>query len=401
MEVVRTIKSGRVIFINSVLMLVFIVSLFASNLFFLERNNSTQANIDKTFNRKLDVITHMSKIVRERSLLILTMHLSQDPWKQDELFIAFHKLRPVFLKLHSELKSLRLMDNEKALFDKVNIVINKTERIQINIVERIQSGGDHKVHSDISEEDLPLEYEVLGYFDSLAEVIRSNVNTARIEAKEQYRESVILVAIVSLIACLGVIVLMRRLIYQVNKIESSLINEAETLSWDATHDALTNVYNRRWLQHKLESLLEDNRNSTIKHSLLYIDLDEFKPVNDNYGHVAGDHFLCGITRELEKCIRHDDMLARIGGDEFAILLQNCDVEKAKEIADCLVKRVNKFSILVEGKQVHIMGCSVGIREFNSSGITFSQLIKEADSACYAAKKQGKNQSYVYAGSLEK
>lgn len=401
MAVVRTIKSSRVIFINTILMLIFIVFLFASNLFFLERNNSTQSNIDKTFNRKLDVIMLMSKIVRERSLLMLTMHLSNDPWEQDDIFLAFHKLRPVFLELHSEFKSLGLVENEKALFDKVNLIIDKTERIQNDIVERIQSGGDNKVHSDISEKDLPLENKVLGYFDSLAEIIRSNVNKARAEAEEQYRESLILVAIVALIVCIGVIVLMRRSIYQVNKIESSLINEAETLSWDATHDALTNVYNRRWLQHKLESLLNDNRNSSIKHSLLYIDLDEFKPVNDNYGHVAGDNFLCGITRELEKCIRHNDMLARMGGDEFAILLQNCDVEKAKVIADCLVKRVNRFSILAEDKKISIVGCSVGIKEFVSTGVSFSQLIKEADSACYAAKKNGKNQSYVYEEGLEK
>lgn len=401
MEVVRTIKSSRVIFINSVLMLVFIVFLFASNLFFLDRNNSIQSNIDNTFNRKLDVITSMTRIVRERSLYMLTMHLSLDPWEQDEIFLAFHKLRPVFLDLHSELKSLGLAENEKELFDKVNLIINKTEHIQNDIVDRIQSGGDSKVHTDISEKDLPLEYEVLGYFDSLVEVIRGNVAKVRSQAQEQYQQSLILLAIAGLIVCIGVIILMRRSIFQVNKIEASLINEAETLSWDATHDALTNVYNRRWLQHKLESLLKDNRNSVIKHTLLYIDMDEFKPVNDNYGHVAGDHFLCGITRELEQCIRHDDMLARMGGDEFAILLQNCDVEKAKEIADCLVRRVNKFSMLVEAKQIRIVGCSVGIREFISSGVVFSQLVKEADAACYAAKKQGKNQSYVYEGSLEK
>lgn len=188
---------------------------------------------------------------------------------------------------------------------------------------------------------------------------------------------------------------MRRSIKQVRKIELNLIDEAETMSWDATHDALTNVYNRRWLQHKFNSFQDSEESNSTKHSILYVDLDEFKPVNDNFGHVVGDSFLCGVTRELERCIRHNDTLARMGGDEFAILLENCDVEKAKEIADCLVKRVDKFSLQIEGKKVTIAGCSIGINEFSSSSMTFNELIKQADSACYEAKKKGKNQSFIF------
>lgn len=337
----------------------------------------------------------MSKIVRERSLIMLTMHLSHDLWEKDALFLRFHKLRPKFIALHSELRTLGFAENEKAFFYKVNIIINKTEELQNDIVERIQSGGDNNIHSDISEKDLPLEYEVLGYFDSLAELIRSNMVNARTEAEKQYSQSIMLVAVVALIVCFGVIFLMRRSIYHVNKIESELISEAETLNWDATHDALTDVYNRRWLQHELEGLLDDSRNSSIVHSLLCIDLDEFKTINDSYGHVVGDSFLCGVTREFEQCIRNNDMLARMGGDEFAILLKNCQVEKAEEIANCLVKRIDKFSLLTEDKKISIAGCSVGITVFTSSDIEFNQLIKQADSACYEAKKNGKQQTCVY------
>jgi len=182
---------------------------------------------------------------------MLTMHLSNDPWEKDELFLSFHKLRPTFITLHTELQTLGLAENEKVFFDKANIIINKSEILQNDIVERIQSGGDNNLHTDISEKDLPFEYEVLEYFESLAELMRSNMVKARVEAKEVYSESIILVAVVALIVCLVSIFLMRRSIYHVNKIESGLISEAETLSLDATHDVLTNVYNRRWLQHEL------------------------------------------------------------------------------------------------------------------------------------------------------
>ncbi|MCW9031618.1 MAG: GGDEF domain-containing protein [Gammaproteobacteria bacterium] len=129
--------------------------------------------------------------------------------------------------------------------------------------------------------------------------------------------------------------------------------------------------------------------------MLYIDLDEFKPVNDNFGHVVGDDFLCGVTREFERCIRHNDTLARMGGDEFAILLENCNVKKAKEIAECLIKRVDRFSILIKEEKVSISGCSIGIHEFTSATTTFQNLITQADLACYEAKKKGKNQSHIF------
>jgi len=393
--VARTIKSSRIIIVNTVLTLVIISVLIFQNIYFLEKNNAIQSNIDKVYTRKIDVIMRMTKIVRERSLHMLTMYLSKDEWENDKIFLEFHKLKLVFLKLNDELKNLGLHETEKTLFEKIHNILNKTESIQIDIIERIQSGGDKRVHSDISEKDLPLEYKVLGIFDSLIEKIRSNANKARENAKEQYLESISLILIIAVLVYIVIIILMRRSLYQLTKIESGLISEAESLSWDATHDALTNVYNRRWLQHKFELLQDEQQSSLIKNSLLYIDLDEFKPVNDNYGHVVGDEFLCGITRELEKCIRQNDTLARMGGDEFSILLENCDVDKATEITGCLIKRVTKFSLLVEQQRISITGCSIGIREFVGGDISFETLVKQADAECYAAKRNGKNRYNIY------
>ena len=369
--------------------------LIALNFFFLDRNHSTQEKIDNINNRKVDVVMGLTKVARERSLFMVTMYLLRDPWEQDKIFGKYHKLKLVFLKMHEEMQILGFTENEKVLFEKINIIVNKTEQIQTDIVERIQSGGDDKLHSDITDNDLPLEYKLLDQFELLIGIIRSNKIKAQDEAKEQYQDTLYIISVAAILFFIVTIFLMRRSLYQVNEIELGLISEAETMSWDATHDALTNVYNRRWLQHKFNSFKESQDSSSTKHSLLYIDLDEFKPVNDTYGHVVGDNFLCGITRELEQCIRQNDTLARMGGDEFAILLENCDMKKAREIADCLVKRVDKFSIMVDDNKVTIGGCSIGINEFISSAMVFTDLIKQADSACYEAKKNGKNQSFAF------
>lgn len=394
----QTIKSNRVITINSIIMLCLIAVLIAQNIFFLEKNNSTLSIIDEHYNRKLDVVMLMSKTVRERSLNMVAMHLSDDAWERDKIFINFHKLKLVFLNLNAELNELVLKDNEKVLYDQIMVILDKTELIQIDIVERIQSGGDKNVHTDISKNDLPLETEVLGIFDSLTELMRNNADLARDNAKKEYREIMNVVVAIAMLVFMVVVFLMRRSFLLMMKIESSLINQAEALSWDATHDALTNVYNRRWLQYTFESLKSDKNAEFTKHTLLYIDLDEFKPVNDNYGHVAGDSFLCGITREMEQCIRQNDTFARLGGDEFAILLENCDVEKATEIAECLIARVNKFSLNIEGNKVAIAGCSVGINEFLGTNAVFDEKVKQTDSACYKAKNSGKNKIHIFSGS---
>lgn len=390
----RTIKSSRIIIVNAAIILFLITILIAQNIYFLDKNNTTQANISDIYNRKLDVVMLMSKIVRERSLHMMRMYLSQSPWERDELFVSFHKMKLPFLDLHKELRALGLAENEKALFDEVSTTINKTELIQIDLVERIQSGGDKTLHSDISSKDLPLEYQLLASFDSLIEIIRNNAEQARDNAKQQYGESIRLTYIIAILIFMVLIMATKRLLTQVKRIESALISDAESMSWDATHDALTNVYNRRWLQHQFDLLQSDGEKRALNHSFLYIDLDEFKPVNDNYGHVAGDSFLCGITREFEKCIRQNDTLARLGGDEFAILLENCDLEKAKEIAGCLISRVDKFSLMIDGKKIFIAGCSIGIKEFSGKSAEFAGLIKETDSACYVAKHSGKNQFHI-------
>ena len=391
---IRTIKSSRIIIVNAIIILFLITLLIVQNIYFLNKNNATQADINNIYNRKLDIIMLMSKIVRERSLHMVTMYLSQDPWERDEIFTSFHKMKLVFLDLHNELRSLGLADNEKALFDNVSITINKTELIQNNIVERIQSGGDKKLHSDISAKDLPLEYQLLANFDLLIEIIRGNTQHARDDAKQQYNESIRFTYLIAILILLVLLLATKRVLSQINRIESGLIDDVESMSWDATHDALTNVYNRRWLQHQFDSLQNNGEKRALLHSLLYIDLDEFKPVNDNYGHIAGDNFLVGITRELEKCIRQNDTLARLGGDEFAILLENCDLDKAKEISECLISRVNKYSLLIDSEKVTILGCSIGIKEFVGRSAAFVELIKETDAACYIAKHSGKNKFHI-------
>ena len=394
MDTKKNLKSSKVIIDNSVVILLFIATLVIQNIYFLDKNNDVLSSININHNHKLDLIMLMSKSARERSLSMVEMYLSTDPWERDKVFSNFHKLKLVFINQKDELQKLGLANNEKIIFDQIMSIIRTTEPLQNNIVNRIHSDEEKNVRSDISEKDFPLENKLLVAFDALAATTRKNADIARNEAYQQHLSNMMLVILVSGLVCLGLIFIMRKSLYKIKTIESELILEAESLGWDATHDALTDTYNRRWIQNKIESLLEVKGDEIIQHSLLYLDLDNFKPVNDAHGHMVGDKFLCDITHELEKCIRQHDSLARMGGDEFAILLENCDSSKAASIAECIIKNVNIFFIMVDGKKIAIDGCSIGVTEFGSRITNYDDIINQADSACYYAKRNGKNKIHV-------
>ena len=131
-----------------------------------------------------------------------------------------------------------------------------------------------------------------------------------------------------------------------------------------------------------------------QHVMLFIDLDDFKHINDQFGHVAGDELLIGICREMEQCVRKGDRVARMGGDEFAILLQECDLAHAVNIAEKIRHNVARFCFEFDGQQICCGGLSIGINVINAQTRDWKAVLEQADQACYNAKRQGKNQVCV-------
>ncbi len=169
---------------------------------------------------------------------------------------------------------------------------------------------------------------------------------------------------------------------------------AQELSWQATHDPLTGLYNRRKFEEQLALVIEESQNHKSNHTLCYLDLDRFKIVNDTYGHAAGDELLQQVTKLLKKRIRASDIFARLGGDEFALLLHQCPLEIAPKIAEQLRQLIQDFPFTWEDKVFRI-GASIGLVAINSTTDNLSDLLSTADAACYAAKEKGRNCVHVY------
>jgi diguanylate cyclase (GGDEF)-like protein/PAS domain S-box-containing protein len=167
------------------------------------------------------------------------------------------------------------------------------------------------------------------------------------------------------------------------------------LHYQASHDALTGLINRREFENRLTVAVEDARhNLQARHVLLYLDLDQFKLVNDTCGHPAGDLLLKQITGVIQSRVRGGDTLARLGGDEFGILLQDCGRDQALRIAENLRQGIRDYRFTWQGG-VLTVGASIGIVEITHEIPTVANVMSAADVACYAAKDSGRNRVQLY------
>lgn len=166
---------------------------------------------------------------------------------------------------------------------------------------------------------------------------------------------------------------------------------SEELTYQATHDPLTRLINRREFESRLSNALADPEKD--KHVLCYIDLDQFKIVNDSCGHIAGDKLLVNISAIIEEHVRRSDTLARLGGDEFGLLLNNCKIHQAEEIISVILTKLQEYRFNWQEQQFRI-GASIGI--VSLVGIhDLKSAMTSADAACYVAKEQGRGRYHVH------
>jgi len=166
------------------------------------------------------------------------------------------------------------------------------------------------------------------------------------------------------------------------------------ITYQASHDALTNLINRAEFESRVRRVIESAQLEQSENAICYLDLDQFKLLNDNCGHVAGDEFLRQLSRVLQQNIRQTDTLARLGGDEFGLLMECCSLSNAICVAEELLKQVDNFQFNWDGKQFNI-SVSIGLVQINDIGDSYTNLLGAADTACYLAKEHGGNRIHIH------
>ncbi|MET2830298.1 EAL domain-containing protein [Mesorhizobium shangrilense] len=168
----------------------------------------------------------------------------------------------------------------------------------------------------------------------------------------------------------------------------------ERLSWQASHDALTGLANRRDFESRLERTIADLHDKPLQHALMYLDLDQFKLVNDTCGHAAGDQLLRQISLMLASELRPGDIFARLGGDEFGVLLLDCDADRAASTAERLRVIVQDLHFTWEGRPFNT-SASIGMVQITNFETTLEEVLRAADVACYMAKEKGRNRVQLH------
>jgi len=169
---------------------------------------------------------------------------------------------------------------------------------------------------------------------------------------------------------------------------------ATQLSYQASHDTLTGLVNRREFENRLDRALASAREQSRHHAMMYLDLDQFKVVNDTCGHSAGDEFMRQISVVLQERLREGDTLARLGGDEFGVLVENCPIEHAVRIAETLRQTVADFHFIVNQRSFTV-GVSIGLVNMADGTLTLTEVLSAGDAACYVAKEKGRNRVQLY------
>jgi diguanylate cyclase (GGDEF)-like protein/PAS domain S-box-containing protein len=166
------------------------------------------------------------------------------------------------------------------------------------------------------------------------------------------------------------------------------------MSFRATHDELTGLFNRTEFETRLTRVLNQSHEDDSSHALMYIDLDQFKLVNDACGHSVGDQLLCQVTTLLQGCVRARDTLARLGGDEFGVILEHCTVDQAHRVAQDICDQMSEFRFVHEGRRFRV-GTSIGLVPLDKRWANTASVLQAADTSCYAAKEAGRNRVHAW------
>ena len=218
--------------------------------------------------------------------------------------------------------------------------------------------------------------------------IEVNVPLAKVEdhAKDQSNYTLI---VVSGVIVTGILIIGFFLFLDISQARTM----ARKLAWQARHDTLTELHNRSVFEQRLATLVERAKSDGSQHALLFLNLDQFKMINDACGHSAGDALLHQLGGLLKSHLRGGDMLARIGGDEFGIALENCSMEFARNIAEILRQATRDFRYTF-GQRSFEISISIGLVGITSESESVSGLLSAADVACHTAKSAGRNRIHV-------
>ncbi len=361
-------------------------SLTAISLLELHNVNNSMQNLVEVTNKKTAAANEMRDAIRLRADNLKNMRLTSDYFERDNEYQNLISNAGKFRTAREQLVSLGMNKEEAEVNSQLLQLIRVSQPFVDNASDMLMSDNPAKQVESVMQTASTMQDVVLDKLDQLVELERQNTEQALAVSRNHYIDTRKLLFLLTGIAMLFSLLVARVVIRHVS-------SKNRQLTYQASHDSLTGLINRREFESRIERAIEHARAQASTHALMYLDLDQFKVVNDTCGHAAGDQLLQQLAQLLTSSVRRRDTLSRLGGDEFGMLLDNCPLDKAVSIANTILRCVDAFHFNWE-RSTFTLGVSIGVVPLDHSTKDIASAMSAADSACYIAKESGRNQVQI-------
>ncbi len=342
--------------------------------------------LDET-NTKISAANTMRDSIRLRGDTLYKMYLTEDYIERDEYRLEMTEHALHYKIARDSLYAFPMSAREAKLLDRLMKQTHNAKQLNDTAAENMLSELPiEKIQNDLRKANTARHNMLFGLNElvSLQEEIAHSI----IEDSKDYQKKIRDIILFLSLAAFFIAIYIAQLVIRETSRKNSEIH------FQASHDELTKLVNRKEFNHRLDEAFNTARDNHESHALCFLDLDKFKTVNDSCGHKAGDELLIQLTRIIKDNIRSHDTLARIGGDEFGLLLEGCSLEKAIEIAEGIVCLIKNYEFNWQHKKFHV-GVSIGLVIIDHNTQDIEIALSQADIACYAAKDMGRNQVHIH------
>lgn len=353
-----------------------------------------------THNVQMTIMNNILDLARQRSLILQHMLIAEDPFLIDEQMLAMSKTSQQYSQLSQKLRDTPITTEERALLQQQQRQTARTGQLQHQVLQHVLDHDYDKARRLFYDEAIPSQILAMNLMQQFIKLQhghnRAELASSVTEAERDRNHSLILLVTGVMLSLLIAAWVSRRLHVEIerrNKLENELEQRVEKrtrqLEHLSRHDALTGLPNRSAFERHLVRSLLATRNNNTRLALMFMDLDGFKQINDDYGHATGDKILMEVAQRFRSAVANSGFLSRVGGDEFTVILQNPGDEKTlSALGKRIIDEINR-DFHVENTVCNV-GVSLGVAYSDGEHANTDELLTLADNAMYAAKRAGKN-----------
>lgn len=334
-------------------------------------------NIVENNNVKIELGQIMQNALHERALSMHSVAVLKDVFLQDDEFMRFNIMGVRYVNARKKLEKLELTKNEKTILSEIRTLTQDTQPYVQEVIELGLDTNDPIIFDKIRELAIPKQRLIAVQVKRLVDLQQEQAITALDEEQSSYENARNLMLLLGGSAILLGILIAIFVIRHVMK-------QADLLEHQALHDELTGLANRLLFNDRLKKSIMRGQRHSMSFSIILLDLNRFKAVNDSFGHNVGDLLLQEVARRLKNSVRKMDTVARLGGDEFIIILESLEHDLVVQFIEKLVSAI-KEPFLLASHEVDV-GTSMGIASYPEHGHDCATLVNRADIAMYEAKR---------------